>query len=260
MKQTNEKKMSNETMWSDPIKLKKIREIFAPNVSDLEFESFTGLGKSTNLNPFKKEIWCIKYGNSPAQTFIARDGYRIVALKHAEYDYHQCDTVYENDDFRVKDGCIDHSYTLAERGKLIGAYCIVKRKSASRNVYTFVKFSEYNTGKSLWGTKPDVMIRKVAEAMGLRAAFQDVLGGTYCPEEMDTFEVELESISEESIAVLNNLIEQKQLSFDRLEKAKAFYKVSNFSELSLDKYSDFIQKIRKISDPKPLVEDVHNDL
>lgn len=248
-------------MWSDPIRLKKIREIFAQNVSDLEFEAFVELGRSTGLNPFRGEIKCIKYGSSPAQTFVARDGYRIIALKHSEYDYHQCDTVYENDDFRVKDGCIDHSYTLKDRGKIVGAYCIVKRKSASRHVYAYVKFSEYNTGKSTWSAKPDVMIKKVAEAMGLRAAFQDILGGTYCPEEMDNFEEENQTITEENVTFLNTLIEQKQMSFDRVEKAKAFYKVSDFFEMTLDKYLDFVQKIRKIPDPKPLLEEeVSHDL
>ena len=146
------------------------------------------LGKATGLNPFVREIWAIKYGTAAAQVFIGRDGYRIAAQRHPKYDYHQADAVYENDEFKIIQGEVAHSYRLKDRGKLVGAYCIVKRKGSERPMYVYVELSEYSTGKSLWHPqtgKPATMIKKVAEAQALRACFQDLLGGTYCAEEMN---------------------------------------------------------------------------
>jgi phage recombination protein Bet len=176
------------TMWEDDRKLNEIRKLFAPKLTEMEFQFFVGLGKAANLNPFTREIWCVKYSdNAPAQVFIGRDGYRKAAQSHNEYDFHQCDAVYENDSFEVHNGEVKHSYKLVNRGELVGAYCITKRHKSSRPIYVFAELKEYSTGKSLWNSttgKPATMIKKVAESQCLRACFQDLLGGTYGEEEM----------------------------------------------------------------------------
>ena len=175
------------TMWEDSKQIDEIRKLFAPKLTEMEFQYFVGLGKAAGLNPFLREIWSVKYDErSPAQVFIGRDGYRKAAQAHSEYDYHQCDAVYENDTFTVEDGIVKHSYKLTQRGVLIGAYCIAKRHKSSRPMYVFVEVKEYSTGKSVWGQKPATMIKKVAESQCLRACFQDLLGGTYGEEEMAT--------------------------------------------------------------------------
>ena len=170
-------------MWDDKQKLEEIRKLFAPKLTEMEFKFFVGLGKASRLNPFTREIWCVKYqDNAPAQVFIGRDGYRKAAQAHSEYDYHQCDAVYENDSFEVHNGEVKHSYKLVNRGALVGAYCIAKRHKSSRPIYVFAELREYSTGKSLWNNqtgKPATMIKKVAESQCLRACFQDLLGGTY---------------------------------------------------------------------------------
>src|SRR6185503_13424521 len=172
-------------MWDDSRKLEEIRKLFAPNLTEMEFQFFVGLGKASGLNPFTREIWSIKYDkNQPAQVFIGRDGYRKAAQAHPEYDYHQSDAVYENDEFEVTNGEVHHKYKLTNRGKLIGAYCVAKRHKSSRPIYVFVEVSEYSTGRSVWKDKPATMIKKVSESQCLRACFQDLLGGTYGEEEM----------------------------------------------------------------------------
>jgi phage recombination protein Bet len=179
------------TMWEDNTQIEEIRKLFAPKLTEMEFQYFVGLGKATGLNPFLKEIWSVKYDErSPAQVFIGRDGYRKAAQAHSEYDYHQCDAVYENDLFEVQDGIVKHAYKLTNRGALIGAYCIAKRHKSSRPMYVFVELKEYSTGKSVWNGKPATMIKKVAESQCLRACFQDLLGGTYGEEEMSNSQIE----------------------------------------------------------------------
>ena len=38
---------------------------------------------------------------------------------------------------------------------------------------------EYSLPQSLWKSKPETMIKKVAEAQALRQSFQEVFAGTY---------------------------------------------------------------------------------
>lgn len=183
---------NNLTIWEEKTSLTEIKNLFAPKLNALEFAAFVGMGKATDLNPFLREIWSIKYDErSPAQIFIGRDGYRKAAQRNPEYDYHQSDAVYANDEFKVCNGEIVHSYNLAERGRLIGAYCIVKRRNSSKPIYVFVAFQEYNTGKSVWASKPATMIKKVAEAQALRAAFQEQFAGTYHEDEYEKQEPKL---------------------------------------------------------------------
>lgn len=185
-------KQSQMGMWDDKAKQEEMKKLICKvKLSEVEFATFIEMGRATQLNPFLREIWVVKYDEkSPASIFIGRDGYRKAAQRDSEYEYHTVDAVYSNDKFRynVKEGFPEHEYNLKDRGELLGAYCLVKRRSSERPSYTFVKLSEYSTGKSLWNTatgKPETMIKKVAESQGLRAAFQDLLGGTYAPEEME---------------------------------------------------------------------------
>jgi phage recombination protein Bet len=188
------------TTWTEKNQLAEVKKLFAKDLTDNEFNILVGIGKSTGLNPYLREIWAVKYGEAPASIFIGRDGYRKSAQANADYDYHIPDAVYSNDTFTVEDGVVKHTYTLSERGSLVGAYCTVKRKSASKASFTYVEFAEYYQGyknpdgtikqkqykgktyaskPTLWDTKPATMIKKVAEAQGLRQTFQELFAGTY---------------------------------------------------------------------------------
>lgn len=166
-------------IWSDESKVAEIKKIYAPSLSPTEFQAFVGIGQSTGLNPFLKEIWAVKYGNNPASIFVGRDGYRKMAQANRDYDWHFVDSIYANDSFKVVNGQPEHNYKLSDRGTLIGAYALCMRKGSSRPNYTRVDFKEYNTSQSLWKTKPETMIKKVAEAQVLRMTFQDIFAGTY---------------------------------------------------------------------------------
>lgn len=185
------------SVWSDS---EKIRQLFAPTLSTDEFSLYMSMGMQLGANPFKREIWAIKYGNSPAQIFCARDLYRRVAQEQTDYEGIQQDAVYENDIFVVRNGEVNHEYKLKNRGALVGAYCLTFRKG-KKPYYVFVELSEYYLGNknydgsvkkrkdkngnwcdmqpTNWDTKPATMIKKVAEAQSTRGAFSGVLGNTY---------------------------------------------------------------------------------
>lgn len=165
--------------WNDPKMQMQIKETYGKNLNDAEWQLFVGLGVATGLNPFLREIWAVKYGTNAASVFIGRDGYRRSAQNHPEYEYHQVDAVYSGDTFEFTDNGVVHKYNLKERGTLLGAYCIVKRKTAQKVMMNYVELKEYVQKFGVWTTKPATMIKKVAEAQGLRGAFQELFAGTY---------------------------------------------------------------------------------
>lgn len=185
-------------VWDDKEVLEQVKKTFANNLTEMEFMTFLRMGKATGLNPFLREIWAVKYGTGAAQIFIGRDGYRKVAQDHREYDYHQVDAVYSNDKFVITNGDVTHEYTLTDRGNLIGAYSIVKRKGSSKALFNFVSFKEYYNDKSpIWKDKPATMIKKVAEAQGLRGAFQGLFAGTYSDSENWKEESKISELTEQ---------------------------------------------------------------
>lgn len=210
--------MENLTIWNNP---NEVRKQFAKDLNETEFNFFLGLGKALNANPFTREIWAVKFGNGPASIFCGRDFYRKKAQEQPDYNGHLVDAVYVNDKFSVLDGKPQHTYNIADRGKLIGAYAIVRRKGIDQPYFVLVKFDEYNKGFSNWKSMPETMIKKVAEAQALRGAYQGVFAGTYDESEKwseETKEVEHREIKQDTI-----LIEQHkpQLPNDRYLKLLA---------------------------------------
>lgn len=173
-------------MWSNPEKLKEIRAmVCATPLTDLEFSFLVELGRATQLNPFMREIWAVKYKQGVAASiFIGRDGYRKGAQRQPDYEFHQVNAVYSQDEFKISYDEVQHNYGFSNRGDLVGAYCLVKRKSSSKYTYVMVTMNEYDLNQGLWKSKPETMIKKVAEAQALRQAFQEVFAGTYSDAEL----------------------------------------------------------------------------
>ena len=162
-----------------------IKDTVAKGASDNELALFLHLAQTYGLDPFAKEIWCLKYGNQAATIFTSRDGYLKIANGRLEMDGIQSDAVYENDGLiKQADGTIQHTYGTPERGKLIGAYAMVFRKDRSRAAYFYAPMAEYNAGSNpTWRKYPTAMIIKVAEACALKRAFS--ISGLVTQEEMD---------------------------------------------------------------------------
>lgn len=157
----------------------EIKTIFAPTLTPTEFKFFMGLGQRLGANPFTREIWAIKFGTAAATIFLGRDFYRKKAQEQPDYDGCYTQAVYSNDVFSMKNGVVSHEFTLTDRGSLLSAYAVVKRKNISQDFFVMVQLSEYDLKQSNWKTKPETMLKKVAESQALRGAFQGVFEGTY---------------------------------------------------------------------------------
>lgn len=135
------------------------------------------------LNPFKREIYLIKYKDNEPATFVV--GYEVY-LKRAE---------------RTRNwGGLSSGTEDGPDGKPIKAWADVFRKDWTRPLHHEVFYDEYvglkdewvnnqRTGKKVptrfWADKPKTMLKKVAIAQALRMAFPDEMAGMpYIEEEI----------------------------------------------------------------------------
>ena len=112
----------NTTPKWDARQIETIKKTVAVGASNEELQMFLSLAGTYNLNPFLKEIWCIKMGGRAIIT-TSRDGYLRIANRDPHFRGLVSDAVYSSDKFaKTKDG-VDHSYSSGDRGQIIGAYC-----------------------------------------------------------------------------------------------------------------------------------------
>ena len=171
----------------------------AEKVTIKEVMTFLNLCKFNGLNPWLKEAYCIKYGNSPATMVVGKEAY----LKRAETD-----PAYDGMEAGIiilsKDGTIENRVGTfhTKEEPIYGGWARVWRKDRSHPVTIEVSFDEYagrtKDGQlnSQWRSKPATMIRKVALVQALREAFPGNIEGLYEVEEMSSQEpqdIEVES-------------------------------------------------------------------
>src|SRR5574344_2599467 len=84
-----------------------------------------------------------------------------------------------------------------------------------------VYMSEYNTGKSLWASKPITMLKKVAMAQAFRLAFPDELGGMpYTSDELGTDEQAERNVTPQKPQQSEKVDEPKQVEAPKPEEKK----------------------------------------
>ena len=122
---------------------------------------FIAVATAFGLNPFKREIYATTYKNKDGGTTMSIvTGYEVY-LKRAEMNPNY-------DGFETEFHVVD---------KQINCTCKVYRKDRRMPITSCVWMCEYNTGKSLWATKPKTMLEKVAIATAFRRAFPTDFGG-----------------------------------------------------------------------------------
>ena len=177
-----------------------------------EFKMFTSLCKARGLNPFLKEAYIIKFGNSPAQIIVGKDAILKRAILHPDFNGRQQGIIVINSDGEAVEKV---GTFLLDSETLAGGWAKVYRKNWEHPVYVTVSFLESAQKKrdgslnSQWNTKGATMIEKVALVRALREAFIENTGGMYDADEMPAQE---EIIEAEAV-----IIEQS----DPLEEAES---------------------------------------
>ena len=142
------------------------------NLSDVHTKQFITLCREFQLNPLKREIYGIAYGNK----FNIIVGYEVY-LQRAEMT-----------------GKLDGWERGTEgEGSAMKAWVKIHRKDWSKPFYHEVDYSEYvqrnfkGEVNQMWATKPRTMLMKVAAAQAFRLAFPSHFAGMpYTSDEMPT--------------------------------------------------------------------------
>lgn len=166
----------------------------ADRVTDQEVMMFMTLCKYQHLNPFLREAYLIKYGNSPATIVTGKDTFTKRANKNPNYLGKQAGIIVINEEGEVINR--EGTFRLPNE-EIVGGWAKIFIKDREPE-YNTVSFNEYVGRKSdgsinnQWATKPATMIRKVAIVQALRECFPEDFGGMYSPEEMSNANNEID--------------------------------------------------------------------
>lgn len=160
-------------------------------ITDQEVVYFINLCKSQGLNPFIKDCYLIKYGNStPAQMVVSKDVFLKRAERNSEFDGLEAGIIVVNNEsgeLAYRKG----AFYLKEQEEVVGGWADVYKKNISHPTHIEVAFDEYagrkndGTLNSQWSSKAATMIRKVAITQALRETFPNDFQQMYSEEEMN---------------------------------------------------------------------------
>ena len=221
------------------------------NVTDQEVVMFIELCKAQHLNPFIREAYLIKFGNSPANIVVGKDVFVRRAYRNPDYEGMRAGIVVvdKTGDVKEREGSLK-----APGETLIGGWCEVYVKNKKHPIKSVVSLEEYSKAQSTWKSMPMVMIRKVAMVTALREAFPEDLQGMYDASEMQNVP---DNLPEKEFKVGMATAGQKQVIM-KLASMKGLYDYSNSKDISkLQEFCNsngYCLKELKFDEVEPLLE------
>ncbi len=168
-----------------PEQVKFVMSTIAPTLNEQQIWLFLLKANKLGLNPLLGEIFA--YSNSDGKLVIieGRNGKRNLAAKTGKVEYIKTEAIYTKEitvPATSDNGMQEQKTTIKVDpwdGMLWGARSEVKVKGIKQPFVETAKLSEYDTKKNVWLSKPETMIKKVAESQALSAALPqmaDLLG------------------------------------------------------------------------------------
>lgn len=216
-----------------------IKNTVAKGATTDELNMFMYLASQYNLDPFKKEIWFMKFGGQTTM-MTSRDGYLKYAQMNEDFEGLMSFVVKEGDIFEIdaSEYKVTHKFG-AKRGPILGAWSRCDRKG-KKPFIAYVEFSEYNKNTSIWKNYPSAMIQKVAEVFVLKRAFG--INGLVTKEEIDGGEVEVgqatSTVDTISEAQAKRMFAISKGNKEIVKKALDKFEFEGSLEVTKDKYHD----------------------
>lgn len=166
MTETTDLQITENEQEITTLSIDDVKKYIAPSATDKELFLFMNICKSYGLNPFKREIHFVKYGNNPGSIIVGYETY----LKRAE-----------------RTGRLNGwDVKILDKGENTERAIITIYRKDQEHPFTWEVFrSEFDKQQSTWKAMPQFMLKKVAIAQGFRLAFPVEVGGMpYIPEEL----------------------------------------------------------------------------
>ena len=166
-------------------------------ITDQEVMMFLKLCEYQKLNPFLREVYLIKYGDkNPATMVTGKETFLKRAYRHPQYRGHKTGI--------SSDGQVAWAEVYVE-GYSVPIRCDVDYKE-------YVGRKNDGTVNSMWASKPNTMLKKVALVQTLREAFPETFGGMYSQEEINSINIPLSTeIVDTQVDVIIDLFEQWEI-------------------------------------------------
>lgn len=198
-----------------------VRNFICKEATIAECRIFLETCKQYHLNPFTKEAYLIHYDNKNGDTastiVLGKTCYMKMAEAHPQYDGFEAGVIVMDE---AAGELIHREGSIVYQGEtLVGGWAKTYRKDRSRPFYEEVNFSEYDTKKSLWATKPATMIRKVALVHTLREAFPATFGGLIDESEVPVdAEADFRELSAEEAAAAGTVPPRRRIQKPKKEE------------------------------------------
>lgn len=198
-----------------------VRNFICKEATIAECRIFLETCKQYHLNPFTKEAYLIHYDNKNGDTastiVLGKTCYMKMAEAHPQYDGFEAGVIVMDE---AAGELIHREGSIVYQGEtLVGGWAKTYRKDRSRPFYEEVNFSEYDTKKSLWVTKPATMIRKVALVHTLREAFPATFGGLIDENEVPVdAEADFRELSAEEAAAAGTVPPRRRIQKPKKEE------------------------------------------
>lgn len=198
-----------------------VKNFICKDATIAECRIFLETCKQYHLNPFTKEAYLIHYDNKNGDTastiVLGKTCYMKMAEAHPQYDGFEAGVIVMDE---AAGKLIHREGSILYQGEtLVGGWAKTYRKDRSRPFYEEVSFSEYDTKKSLWVTKPTTMIRKVALVHTLREAFPATFGGLIDESEVPVdVEAKFRELSAEEAAAAGTVPTRRRIQKPKKEE------------------------------------------